>query len=149
MAAPSLFHWRDRHIVSERPPIELEIDRFCRTTALFFLEPSKTDRVSQSSNRCRKGVRDMKTQIFAAALVAASAIAPLAHAGDAKVTGMAGGAATGAVLGGPVGAVVGGAVGLTTGAAIDDSNKKTVIIKKQQPAVVVHEHDDPDVVIHE
>jgi hypothetical protein len=92
----------------------------------------------------------MKTQIFAAALVAASAIAPFAYADDddAKITGLAGGAATGAVLGGPVGAVVGGAVGLTTGAAIDDSKKKTVIIKKEQPDVIIQERD-PDVVIHE
>jgi hypothetical protein len=92
----------------------------------------------------------MKTKLFAATLLAVSSIAPLAYAGDddAKVTGLAGGAATGAVLGGPVGAVVGGAVGLTTGAAIDDSNKKTVIIKKRQPDVVIHE-DQPDVVIHD
>jgi len=91
----------------------------------------------------------MKTSIFVAALITASAVAPHAFAADAKVTGMAGGAATGALLGGPVGAVVGGAVGLTTGAAIDDSNKKTVIIKKQQPDVIVHENDNPDVEIQQ
>lgn len=93
----------------------------------------------------------MNIKVFAAAVVAMSAVAPLAHAGDddAKVTGLAGGAATGAVLGGPVGAVIGGAVGLTTGAAIDDSNKtKTVIIKKQQPTVVI-ERQQPDVEIQE
>lgn len=93
----------------------------------------------------------MKIKVFAAAVVAISAIAPLAYAGDddAKVTGLAGGAATGAVLGGPVGAVIGGAVGLTTGAAIDDSHKtRTVIIKKQQPTVVI-ERQQPDVEIQE
>jgi outer membrane lipoprotein SlyB len=94
----------------------------------------------------------MKKMMLATAVLAISALAPLAYAGDddAKVTGLAGGAATGAVLGGPVGAVVGGAVGLTTGAAIDDQkekeNTKTVIIKQQQPDVVVHE-EQPAVVI--
>jgi hypothetical protein len=89
----------------------------------------------------------MKTKLFAIALMAVSSVATFAYAGDdAKVTGLAGGAATGAVLGGPVGAVVGGAVGLTTGAAIDNDNKKTVIIKKQQPDVVIH-RQQPDVVI--
>jgi len=89
----------------------------------------------------------MKTKLFIAAAVAVSSFAPFAYAGDdAKVTGLAGGAATGAVLGGPVGAVVGGAVGLTTGAAIDDSNRKTVIIKKRQPDVVI-QHEQPGVVI--
>ena len=90
----------------------------------------------------------MKTLLFAA-VVALTSTASLAYAGDAKTTGLVGGAATGAVLGGPVGAVVGGAVGLTTGAALDDENKtrtKTVIIQKQQPDVVIH-REQPDVVI--
>lgn len=44
----------------------------------------------------------MKTKIFAAVLLTASAPSPAAYAGDgdAKVTSLAGGAATGAVLGG-------------------------------------------------
>jgi hypothetical protein len=90
----------------------------------------------------------MKIKIIAGAALALSALSSFAYAGDAKVTGLAGGAVTGAVIGGPVGAVVGGAVGLTTGAAIDDSDKKTVIIQKQQPDVIVHE-EQPDVVIHD
>ena len=87
----------------------------------------------------------MKNTLFFAAAVAFSAsFAPLAVAddNDAKTTGLAAGAATGALVGGPVGAVVGGAMGLTTGAVIDDAGKpkqETVIIKKQQPGVVVQE----------
>jgi len=96
----------------------------------------------------QKGVRKMKIKVLAGAVLALTALSSFAYAGDAKVTGMAGGAVTGAVVGGPVGAVVGGAVGLTTGAAIEDSDKKTVIIKKQQPDVIVKERQ-PDVVIHE
>ena len=91
----------------------------------------------------------MKMKLLVATVVALSAVGTYSYAGDdsVKVTGLVGGAATGAVLGGPVGAVVGGAVGLTAGAAIDDSNRtKTVIIKKQQPDVIIQQ-DDPNVVI--
>jgi|EndMetStandDraft_4_1072995.scaffolds.fasta_scaffold400011_2 hypothetical protein len=83
----------------------------------------------------------MKTQLFAATLIAVAGFGFNAHAdedNDATITGLAGGAATGAVVGGPVGAVVGGAVGATTGAAVDDANKDDeIIIKKRQPAPTV------------
>lgn len=94
----------------------------------------------------------MKKTLFISAAIALSAagFAPLAHADDdsAKTTGVVAGAATGAVVGGPVGAVVGGAMGLTTGAVIDDAKRpktQTVIIKKQQPDVVIQ--DEPSDVI--
>lgn len=91
----------------------------------------------------------MKTKLFVAAVVALSAIGATAYAGeddDATKTGLVGGAATGAVVGGPVGAVIGGVVGATAGAAIDDTNTgsiknqpDTVIIRKQQPDIVIEE----------
>jgi hypothetical protein len=86
----------------------------------------------------------MKTQLFAATLIAVAGFGFNAHAdedNDATITGLAGGAATGAVVGGPVGAVVGGAVGATTGAAVDDANKDDEIIIKRQstPRVIIQE----------
>lgn len=57
----------------------------------------------------------MRTWIFAAAILASSAVAPLAAQAQERLGDGVMGAAAGAAVGGPVGAVVGGVVGFTSG----------------------------------
>jgi hypothetical protein len=75
----------------------------------------------------------MKTKILVATCVALTSVGTFAYAGDAAVTGAAGGAVTGAVVGGPVGAAIGGAVGLTAGAALEKPPHEVVTYVEEQP----------------
>lgn len=102
----------------------------------------------------------MKTKILVATVMALTAAGSYAYAGDddAKITGLAGGAATGAIIGGPVGAVIGGAVGLTAGAAIDPPPDRVVTYVREQPMpqetvvirqpIVVGKRLPQDVILH-